>query len=310
MSENLSILIPIKITDAMVVSTTVPESDYPVWTAGATFAAGDFCISTVTHRVYQSQVAGNTGKDPTVAANRASVGTVPAYWIDWGATNRWAMFDDQGNTQTVADTAITVVLRPGGFNAVWFGGLDAEHLTVTVTDATGGNVIFTDTSTLEASAPGDYDEYFWMPFRPLTRFLGSGIDQYTNAELTVTLSRATGQVKCGMMTVGDLPVLGKTQRDVKVKPKSYGYVDTDDFGNTTIVPGKSAVDLDATTRIDLVDAAYVGALLRSVLTTPVVVIAAQSDEYNDLQTLGLISGEIDYDQPTTCLLTTSTKGMI
>jgi hypothetical protein len=309
-TEILSILIPLAVTDAALTSTTVPENDYPVWTAGATFAAGDFCISPVTHRIYQSQVAGNTGKDPTLAANRASVGTIPVYWVDYDATNRWAMLDDQASTQTAGASPLTVVLHPGGFNAFWAGGLDAESLTYTVKDAPGGNVIRTGTSSLEASAPGDYDEYFFAPFRPQTDFLVSGIDQYSNAELTLTLTKSSGLVKIGMLAVGDLQPFGATLRGVKVKPKTYSFIDTDGFGRTKIVPGKAATDIDVSARIDLSEAAHVGGLLRSVLDVPVVIVAASADVYSDLRTFGLVSGEIDYDQPTSCLLTLTAKGMI
>jgi hypothetical protein len=310
MRENLSILIPLAIGDAALTSSTVAENEYPAWAAGTTYAAGEFCISPVTHRVYRSLVDGNLGKDPTDAVNRVGVGTIPAYWQNYSATNKWAMFDNQAGTQTVAASPLTVVLHPGGFNAFWVGGIDAESLIATVRDAPGGNVILTATSSLEASTPGDYDEYFFSPFRPQTDYLASQIDQYSNAELTLTLTKTSGPVKCGMLAVGDLQALGATLRGVKIKPKSYAFVDTDEFGNTEIVPGKAAVDMDVSARIDLSEAPHVGGVLRSVMAVPVVVIAAQANAYSDLRGFGLISGEIDYDAPTSCLLTTNTKGMI
>jgi hypothetical protein len=310
MTENLSALVPIAISAAMLTSSTVTEAEYPAWSAGTTYTSGQFCLSTATHRVYQSQADGNLNKDPTDPANQVSVGTVPVYWIDYGPTNKFALFDDQVNTQTAVASPLTVVLTPGGFDAFWLGALDAESLTVTVKDAPGGNVIFSATSTLEASAPGDYDEYFFSPFRPQTDFLASGIDHYSNAELTVTLARSSGQVKCGMLAVGSLAVLGPSQRGVKVKPKTYSYIDMDKYGITRIRRRKAAVDMDASARIDLSDASYVGGVLRSLQDEPAVWIGASSAPYTDLRVFGLGSGDINYDQPQSCLLTINVKGMI
>lgn len=307
MESQISAIISTRITDGLLINSSVPEADHAAYAAATTYASGDFCISTVTHRVYQSQKDGNTGHDPTDINNRAGA---TVWWTDYGPTNKWAMFDDEANTQTVHASPLTVVLRPGGFNAVYLGGLDADALSITVKDAPDGNVVYSYTGELEASAPGDYDEYFFGRFKPQTDFLASEIDQYNNAEITVTLTRATGQVKCGVLVVGDQIPLGQTQYGAKAKPKTFSYIKTDDFGRTKIVRRKATTDMSLSAWLDLSEANVVLATIRELLDVPVVWIGTGLPEYEGLRIFGLGSGEISYDHPKDCLLTLSVQGLI
>lgn len=308
MAASLSVLVPLTIDDTILVSSTVPENDYPAWSAGATYAADSFCISTVTHRVYQSMIDGNIGKDPTDIANQA--GTV-VYWLDYGPTNRMAMFDGEVNTQTVAPSPLTVVLRPGSFTDIYWAGLDSDALSVTVKDAPGGSVIYSYSGQLEGSQPADYDEYFFDRFKPMTDFLAGGIDQYNDSELTITLSSGGGGlVKCGVMAVGDLRTLGRTQRGAKAKPKTYAYIKTDDFGKTTIKRRKKAKDMTATAILDLSEANTVTELIQDLLDVPAVWIGSGLPEYGFLRCFGLGSGEISADYEGNCQLSLSVQGLI
>lgn len=78
---------------------------YPEWDSGTTYAAGDTVIDLRSNRVYESAQAGNTGHDPTTD-------TAAEWWIDAGATNRWAMFDTSTSSQTVFGEVIDMTVRP------------------------------------------------------------------------------------------------------------------------------------------------------------------------------------------------------
>jgi hypothetical protein len=306
MTASLSVLAPVSVTDAILISSTAAENDYPAWASGTAYAVGDFCISTSTHRIYQCLTAA-TGKDPTDLNNQ--FGAI-AYWLDYGPTNKWAMFDNEVSSQTVAPLSLTVVLRPGGFNALYLAKLEADNIAITVTDAPGGNVIYSYAGPLEGSQPADYDEYFFDRFKPLTDFLASGIDQYNSAQITVTLSSASGTVKCGVLAVGDLRDLGSTQFGAKAKPKTYSYIKTDDFGNTKIVRRKAAKDLTATAYLDVSEANTVTDLIQSLLDVPAVWIASNLPEQAFLRVFGLGSGEVSADGPGYCQLSLTVQGMI
>jgi hypothetical protein len=307
MSGRLSVLAPIPIVGSMFVSSTLAESDYSPYSAGTTYAVGTRCISTSTHRIYESAINSNIGKDPT-DPNNSTGDTAP--WIDIGPTNKWALFDGEVNTQSTGPSPMTFVVRPGAFNCFYLGGLDAEGLTYTVKDAPGGNVILTGSSPLEGSAPADYYEYFFDRFQPATDFLLSGVDMYAQAEITITLTRASGNVKCGIFAMGDLRPLGDTQRGAKAKPKTYSYINTDKFGKTQIVRRKATTDMSASAFVDMAEANYVLDTLKEVLDVPCVWVGTDLPDYSGLRCFGLGSGELSYDYPKLAQLSLNVQGLI
>ena len=220
------------------------------------------------------------------------------------------MFDGEANTQTVAPSPLTVVLHAGVVTDLYLAGVVADTVSVTVKDAPGGNVIFTQTYSMEASAPADYYEYFFDPFKPLTDLLVQGIDPYGNGEVTVALSSSSGTVKCGLLAVGSVSDLGDTQYGAKAKPKSYSSITTDKFGRTTITRRKAATDMTASAMLKLEDAPDVLATIQSLLDVPAVWIAADLPQYNGLRCFGLGSGEISYDFPDDCQLSLTVQGLI
>lgn len=306
MAASLSMLAPFSVDDLMLASSTAPENDYPEWSPTTAYAVDNFCISTTTHRIYQCMAA-NTGKDPTNVNNQN--GTT-VYWLDYGSTNRWAMFDSEVNTQTIVPLSLTVVLQVGSFTAFYLAGLDASQIDVSIKDAPGGNVIYSYSGQLEGSQPADYDEYFFDRFTPQTDFIVSNIEQYTSGELTITLSSPSGDVKCGVLAVGDLRALGQTQYGAKAKPKTFSYIKTDEFGRTTIKRRKAAKDLAATAFLDISEANTVTDLIQGMLDVPAVWIASDLPEHGFLRVFGLGSGEISADGPTYCQLSLTVQGLI
>ena len=111
------ILVPITITDAMLSSSTIaePAAGETAWNAATSYAVGDRCILTATHRVYENLIAGINATSPELALT----GATPR-WLDYGPTNRWARFDGIVNTASTDTTTFTYVLTPGFFNCVAF----------------------------------------------------------------------------------------------------------------------------------------------------------------------------------------------
>jgi hypothetical protein len=302
---SLGVLVPVTITDAMLISSTISETDYTAYSAATTYALGDRCISTTTHRIYESLQAGNINHDPTDITNRL---TPTLYWLEVSPTNRWSMFDGEVSSSSTHATEITVVLEPGFFNGFYLGGISANTLTVTVKDATGGNVIYSYSASLEGSAPDDYYEYFFSSFNPQTDFIASGIEAWSTAEITLSLTGTN--VSLGILSIGDLRTLGNTQYGAKAKPKTYSYIKIDDFGNNTIVRRKSAIDMTASAMLNISEANNVIETIRSVLDVPCVWIGSDLPEYQGLRVYGLGSGEISYDQPEDCMLSLTVQGLI
>lgn len=305
MSASLSVLKPIPIADAMLVSSTAPENDHPAWSAATTYALADRVISTATHRIYESAKAGNLARDPTDINNR--VGS-PPWWIDVKPTNRWAMFDGSVSTQTIIASPLTVVLRPGFFNANYLGGLDAENVAITIKDAPGGTVIYSYSAALENSAPDDYYEYFFSPFNPQTDLLLNGFPPYNDAEITITLTRTSGNVKCGMAALGDLFPLGESQFGIKAKPKTYSYIKLNSYGDQEIKRGASAKDLSVVATCTLAQANAILDVITSLLDVPCVVAANDLPQYSGARTFGLIAGEMTYANAVQCEVSINVQG--
>jgi len=289
--STVSAIVPQSITTAKLVSSNAPEADFPVYDKTKTYAVGDRCISPVTHRIYESMRASNLDKDPTDIRNRAA--TAP-WWADFDPTNRWAMFDGDVSTQTVVPTSLRVVLKPGIFNAVYLAGIDADDAVVTVKDAPGGTVIFTRSVQLEESQPADYDEYFWMPFRAQKDLLLEGIEQYATAELAIDLLKGGGNVRCGMLAVGDLRVVGKTLSGVKIKPRSYSYTDIDTYGRLKTVRRPATCDMSLTAIVERSEADSIIDLAKDLLDVSAVWIGSNLPGYRALRVVGLASCSMYY----------------
>ena len=299
----LSVLVGVQITDSNLTSSTAaePGTGETAWVAATSYAVNDVVYRATTHRRYQNLVAG---------VNAGLPEDTPLRWYDIGATNRWAMLDADSSTQTATASPATVVLTPGHFNAVYLDGLDADTLAVVVKDAPGGSVISSTSITLEGSAPSDYYEYFFDPFKPQKSALISGIDPYNAAELTVTLTDTSGTVKCGALTMGDLRPLGATLSGATAKPKSYSRVSVDDNGDNVIKRGKKAKDMSATALVDIDEADSVLDSITDLLDIPCLWICTDSANYEGLRVYGLGSAELSFANSTKSLLTLNVIGLI
>lgn len=307
MTAKISVLVPVEVDSKVLTSSTAVET-YQDYAATTTYAKGNRCVSPTTHRIYESLKDTNKGNDPADTANLT--GTTP-WWLDDGPANRWAMFDTDVSTATVAPSPFSVVLRPGFFKDLYLGGLDADEIDLVVRSSPGGEVIRATHAVLEGSKPDDYDDYFFSHFKPQIDFIEQDIDTYNAAEITVTLTKASGNVKCSVMDVGDLVELGKTLSGAKVTPKTFSYIEQDKFGGAKITRRGAANDLAVSGVLERSDAGAVHQTLLSVLDMPCLVMASQHVDYTPLRCFGLISGGIEYPNiQDKCMLNINVQGLI
>ncbi|WP_285303354.1 hypothetical protein, partial [Klebsiella pneumoniae] len=80
----LKVIPPLSITDSILTSSNVAETDYATWSSGTTYNIGDRVryVSTNIHKVYESLRVTNLNHDPTTDTSS------PPYWIEVSATNR------------------------------------------------------------------------------------------------------------------------------------------------------------------------------------------------------------------------------
>lgn len=314
-----SVLSPVPVTASMIKSTNIAVEDpSPQWAVGTTYTVGQRVYLTSTHRVYEATgKAGNVGKDPSLPANQYDAAGVATYWLDAGPTNLYAMFFNNASTRTISVAAqttnpgsITITLQPGYFNAISLLKLDGDNLSIVVKDAPGGNVIYNYNGALEGSAPADYYEYFFDRFAPQTRFNAYDIPPYNNAEITLTITKVSGDAKIGLFAIGDLRPLGAPLRGASVEPQDFSRRSADAFGNATLVKRGNATDLSISAKMSIEDANTVLDTVKELLGTPVVVVGSRAVMYEALTTFGTISGKLVYDDYGEPVLNLTVLGLI
>lgn len=260
----MKVLSPVTITDAMLVSSTIAETDYAAWSSGTTYAAAARVISTTTHRIYESVVGSNLNKDPTVAAN------IGPWWINVGPTNRWSVFDSSVSTASTATTTMSWVFKPGRVDSIAFLGITGTTLTVSQKDATGGTTVYSSSTTLDGTLLSDWYMYFFEPFTVRdTVTLTNKLLPYTAGEITVTLA-GTGTVRLGCIAVGTLYTVGDTQYGATAGIIDYSTKTTDTYGNTVITKRAFSKRMEARMQLTSAQFAKTHALLSSLRSTPVV----------------------------------------
>lgn len=219
------VLEPIVVTSEMMVSSSVPETDAPVWSSATAYAV-DFRVMHE-HRIWQAAVA-NTNVEP---------GTDPTKWVELGYTNRWRAFDQRLGGQVVneGDDIIYEVFIPRTMNAIALFGLDAQFLTFTVTTPLG--LVVYD-QTLELTKRDDVIN-FWtymyneFTFRPDVVVNGLVIPAASTIEITIS-----GGVlpKVSEIMIGREINLGWTLVDTSLGIVDYSRKDRDEWGGIYVIP--------------------------------------------------------------------------
>lgn len=228
--------------------------------------------------VHTAIASPNFNKNPTAAGNEG-------YWLDLGATNRWAMFDQYNGSQSTATDLIEVVIQTGGttrVDAVALLNIDAAA--VQIISETGDGEVYNETFNL-VSTDGITDWYAYF-FEEIVRkgdLVVTGLPPYVAQTITVILTD-TGTVAIGTLVVGQLKVIGGTVYGASVGITDYSRKETDDFGNYTIVErafskrGEFKVWTD-TNRVDEIQR-----VLAAYRATPIVYLG--TDDYASTQIYG------------------------
>lgn len=183
-----SVVVPIAITDAMLVSSTTlePATGEAVWDATVSYTVGQVVIRTQTHKRYENLIAGINATTPETVVS-------PVRWLDIGPTNRWAQFDQKIGTRTTSTGNLTTVLKPGIAEGVALLDLVGRTAVVSAKTATDGTVIYNRTIELDnSSVTSVYDWMFGEIIQRRNVVLTDLPGQYPNIELTVTITSTTG----------------------------------------------------------------------------------------------------------------------
>ncbi|UAL09101.1 hypothetical protein [Caulobacter segnis] len=160
------------------------------------------------------------------------------WWIDVGPTNRWAMFDLLRNTGTTTTSPLTVSITPGQrVDSIGVVGMVADAVTVTVKVA--GSTVYTASADLLNRPTSGWYDYFFGAFRYRQEFARFDLPPYTDAVVTITLTKANDDVTCGGVVLGSSVYLGRTLHEAESDALNFSKIDRDDFGTATLVPRRS-----------------------------------------------------------------------
>jgi len=214
----------IDVTDAILVSSTVPETDHPVWAVGTTYALAANVIKG--HKIWESVQAGNLGNDP-----ETDDGT---WWTEGLATNRWKVFDGYLQDQTSQATSAEWVLTPGQyFDTVAFLNINAAAVQIVIDDPAEGEVYNETYDLVDNSAVFDGWSYFFAPIIQRSNFCVSDLPPYQSATMTITFTGTT--VFVGQIAMGLAEVLGFTSNQMPIGIEDYTRLNEDTFGRTSPV---------------------------------------------------------------------------
>lgn len=226
--SGTKIIKPTVITDAMLVSTDLPEpaAGEVLWNPGASYQVGDEVIRTTTHTTYMRIVAGTTAALPE---------SDTANWKPIGPTNRWAAFDRKVGTASAAETSITFVLQAGGIGGLGMLELVGRQALVQMTSAPAGPVVYEKTIDLDNRIVSSVYDWFFADYEQLTDFVLTDLPQhYAAAQLTVQLTGTAG-VSVGVLAVGQVIVAGNAQFGASVGILDFSLKEKDEFGNWDVV---------------------------------------------------------------------------
>ena len=261
---------PTTLTDAMLTSSTAPETDYPAWSSVTAYTVGARVILAATHRRYEA-LAASTNVSPS---------TDPTKWLDLGPTNRWAMFDARVGTATSRAASLQVGLAPGAIDALALIDTEAESATVTLT--AGGVQVYSRSQTFNVGgvAIDNWFSWFFEPLGQKTSMLFLDVPVYAAGQLSVTLTRdnPADSVSCGTLLVGRQLSLGDTEHGADIGIIDYSRKETDQFGVTSVVERAFAKRMTAKVVLatDAIDDIHRS--LAALRATPVLWIGSESFE--------------------------------
>jgi hypothetical protein len=297
----MKIVRPAAITDSVLVSSNVPETDHAAYNAATTYALGDKVIVAAEHRIYESLQSANTGNTPS---------TSPTWWLDLGATNRWRMFDSRINAVNSQTGSIEVSLQVADrINALSLLNLSATSVQVEMTDAVDGLVYDRTFSTISDSGITDWYAWFFEPIAPITELVVTDLPNYYGATITVTITAASGFASIGELIVGSYRELGDTQYGVQLGIQDYSIKSIDAWGEYSIV--ERAYRKTASFEIWLPNGGIGEAqrLLAEYRATPVLYIG--SDEYSSTAILGFYKDfTINITYPTVSVFSLTVEGLV
>lgn len=296
----MNIIPPTTITDGMLSYSNVTEpspaeSALPgyagTWNSGTTYGLNAIVIYSTTHTLYQSLQAGNVGQTP------GAVGA-STWWLYYGSTERWSVFDAKVGSQATRTASLTYEIDPGPIDSVAILNLEADTVTVTMTDVGGAGpaVVWSETVLTDGLFTSDIVKTDF----PLT---------YLTPHLVIKIDYTGETAKVGEIVVGVKESLGSTQYNPAISIIDYSIKETDTFGNYTVLERAYSKRLTCQTVIQNTDLDETYNTLANHRATPVVWVG--SEDYASMIVYGFYKDfSIEISYPTVSICSLEIEGLV
>ena len=295
----MNIIPPTTITDAMLHYSNITEpspaetalAGYAgAWNSGTTYALNAI-VYTSTHKLYKSLQAGNVGQTP------GAVGA-STWWLDYGSTERWSVFDAKVGSQATRASSLTYEIDPGPIDSVAILNLEADTVTVTMTDVGGAGapVVWSET----VLADGLFTSDIVKTDFPLT---------YLTPHLVIKIDYTGGTAKVGEIVVGPKESLGSTQYNPAISIIDYSIKEVDTFGNYSVLERAYSKRLTCQTTILNTDLDETYNTLANYRARPVVWVG--SEDYASMIVYGFYKDfSIEISYPTVSICSLEVEGLV
>lgn len=294
----MQLIRPITIDQSNLAS-NVAIDDGAEYSAAASYALGTVVVDTAsTYHAFESLIAANLGNPLDDAAS----------WLDLGAINRLAMFDQVVGTVTAKASSIDVTVAATTVaNGLALFNLQASQVQVTVSNA--GGTLYDETISLRSTfGIADWYSWFTQEVEFDTELALTDLPPNSGTSVRVQIT-GTGTIECGTLVLGKLRSLGAGPfYGARGGITDYSRKTTDDFGNTTLVERPFAKRWSFQSMVANGDMAGVFRTLADLRATPVVWIG--SEEFSPTLIYGWArdwAEEIKY--PTNTLLSLELEGL-
>lgn len=280
----------------------VDGTTYVAWSSLTTYGAADTVIDALAHRVYES----------LAAANLNNALTDPAWWLDIGPTNKWAMFDSYNGTTTAHPYQIDNTMQVSGRadSLALLNLVNAVSARIVVNSADMVTVYDQTFSLISTDGIDDWWNYFFDDVEKKATLLVTDLPNYADPTIRVTIEgNGESNVECGILSIGSAKSLGRTLYDgAQVGIDDYSRVTFDEFGNSTLIKRSYAKRGDFKMRIAKAEVDNIQLVLAAYRATPAVWSA--SADYGSTTIFGIFqSFQIEIDYPNESLVSISIKGL-
>lgn len=270
--SSFKIVAPMPVADANLVSSSVPENDFPEWSATTNYAVGARVIRAARHEIYERLIAGTTSTVPELDKIN---------WVYVSRTNRWKMFDQGNSSSTTSSTTLSVVIKPLKLiNTIAALNVVGGEIRFRVVHPELGTV-YDETRALDGRilAPTWFN-YFFDPLSFFSQFIALNVATFgTTVTIFIDVTPLKGVASIGTFLMGSAAQYGDgVQYGARVGIVDYSRKETDQFGETLLVQRAFSKRAEFEVWLDAKQTDSLIAKLTSIRATPTLFVATEQYE--------------------------------